>query len=114
MTALTLNLDVVQLTDEQFYEACQRNQNLRLERSEKGELIIMPPVGGESGKREADYIADLGIWNRQTNLGCVFSSSTVFKLPGGSNRSPDAAWIQQDRWQALTYFSSGHDSRTGH
>jgi len=84
MSVLTLNLDTVHLTDEQFYEICQNNRELKFERTTKGELIIMPPVGGESGNREADLIIDLGIWNRQTRLGFTFSSSTIFKLPNGS------------------------------
>ena len=62
----------------------------------------MPPVGGESGNREADLLIDLGIWNRQTQRGKVFSSSTVFKLPLGSQRSPDAAWVELSRWNALS------------
>jgi Uma2 family endonuclease len=62
----------------------------------------MPPVGGESGNREAEFIIDLGIWNRQTGLGYTFSSSTIFKLPNGSDRSPDAAWIKKERYSALT------------
>lgn len=99
---LTLKLDTVHLTDEQFYQLCQNNRELQFERSAKGELIIMPPVGGESGNREADLIIDLGIWNRQTDLGYTFSSSTIFKLPNGADRSPDAAWVQRERWQALT------------
>lgn len=99
---LTLNLDTVHLSDEQFYQLCQNNRDLNFERTAKGELIIMPPVGGDSGNREADLIIDLGIWNRQTNLGYTFSSSTVFKLPNGADRSPDAAWIQRERWEALT------------
>ncbi|MBD2679972.1 MULTISPECIES: Uma2 family endonuclease [Nostoc] len=99
---LTLKLDTVHLTDEQFYQLCQNNRELQFERTAKGELIIMPPVGGESGNREADLIIDLGIWNRQTDLGYTFSSSTIFKLPNGADRSPDAAWVQRERWQALT------------
>lgn len=102
MSTLTLNLNAVQLTDEQFYQLCQDNRELRFERTSQGELVIMPPVGGESGNREADLIIDLGIWNRQTGLGYVFSSSTVFRLPNGASRSPDAAWIQKERWEALT------------
>lgn len=99
---LTLKLDTVHLTDEQFYQLCQNNRELQFERTAKGELIIMPPVGGESGNREADLIIDLGIWNRQTDLGYTFSSSTIFKLPNGADRSPDAAWVQRERWEALT------------
>ncbi|MFB2897034.1 Uma2 family endonuclease [Aerosakkonemataceae cyanobacterium BLCC-F50] len=102
LTRLKLNLNTVDLTDEQFYQLCQNNRELNFERNAKGELIIMPPVGGESGNREADLIIDLGNWNRQTRLGYTFSSSTVFKLPNGSDRSPDAAWIRRERWEALT------------
>lgn len=102
MSSFTLNLDRIQLTDEQFYQLCQNNQELKFERTAQGELIIMSPVGGESGNREANLIADLVVWNRQINLGYTFSSSTVFKLPNGADRSPDAAWIQRERWEALT------------
>jgi Uma2 family endonuclease len=102
MSPLTLKLDTVHLSDEQFYNLCQNNRELKFERTTNGELIIMSPVGGESGNREADLIIDLGIWNRQINLGFTFSSSTIFKLPNGADRSPDAAWIQRERWQALT------------
>ena len=104
MTAICLNLEpfTQELTHEQFYELCMANKDVAMERSPQGELIIMSPVGGESGEKEADYIIDLGLWNRQTRLGKVFSSSTVFKLPGGGDRSPDAAWVKLERWNRLT------------
>jgi Uma2 family endonuclease len=106
MTTLSLPLKVdlkhVYLSDEQFYQLCIHNPNLNIERSAAGVLIFMAPVGGDSGKREADFILDLGLWNRQTQLGEVFSSSTMFKLPGGGDRSPDAAWVERSRWEALT------------
>ncbi len=62
----------------------------------------MPPVGGNSGNRELELGGELYLWNRQTQLGKVFSSSTIFKLPGGGDRSPDAAWVKLSRWHALT------------
>ncbi|MCY6490436.1 Uma2 family endonuclease [Leptolyngbya sp. GGD] len=99
---LKLDLQHVHLTDEQFYQLCINNPEWNIEQNAKGALIVMPPVGGESGEREADYIIDLGNWNRQTQLGKVFSSSTIFKLPNGGSRSPDAAWVELSRWQALT------------
>ncbi len=106
MTLLTLPLQVnlkhVDLTDEQFYQLCIHNPDLKIERTAKGVLLVMSPVGGESGSQEADFIIDLGIWNRQNKLGKVFSSSTMFKLPGGGDRSPDAAWIERSRWERLT------------
>lgn len=106
MASLTLPLKIdmsqVHFTDEQFYLLCMSNPDLTIERDAKAALILTSPVGGDSGRREASYIADLIIWNRQTGLGEVFSSSTMFKLPEGGDRSPDAAWVERSRWQALT------------
>jgi Uma2 family endonuclease len=103
MTALTVNFNpIIQLTDEQFFQLCQVNENLRFERTATGELIIMSPAGGETGNRNAGLTAQLWIWNEQNRLGKVFDSSTGFKLPNGADRSPDAAWVKLERWDALT------------
>ncbi|BCL39352.1 Uma2 family endonuclease [Nostoc sp. MS1] len=103
MTAYTINLNpIIKLTDEQFYQLCQENPEVKLERNTKGELIIMPPTGGETGNKNSEINADFVIWNRQTKLGVCFDSSTCFKLPNGANRSPDVAWIKKERWDALT------------
>lgn len=103
MNTVVLNLEpVVHLSDEQFYQLCMANRDLNLELNGKGELIIVPPVGGESGNAEAGLITDLEIWNRQTRLGKVFSSSTIFRLSNGAQRSPDAAWVKLERWETLT------------
>ena len=99
---LKVDLQHVRFTDEQFYQLCINNPELNVERDAQGALIFMPPVGGESGNREIELGTDLNIWNRQTKLGKVFSSSTIFRLPNGGNRSPDAAWVELSRWQALT------------
>ena len=88
MQALTLDFNsIIDLTDEQFYQLCQTNQNLRFERNATGEIIIMPPVGGESSNRNAGLTAQLWIWNQKYNLGIVFDSSGDFKLPNGANLS---------------------------
>ncbi|MDF5731804.1 MAG: Uma2 family endonuclease [Rhizonema sp. PD38] len=103
MNTVVLNLEpIILLTDEQFYQLCIANRDLNLEMNAVGELIIVPPVGGESGNQEAGLITDLEIWNRQTKLGKVFSSSTIFILPNSAKRSPDAAWVKLERWEALT------------
>ncbi len=103
MEALTLNVPPsVGLTDEQFYQLCIANEPWQLELTQTGELIIMPPTGGESGIRNSDLITDLNLWNRKTKLGKVFDSSTEFKLPSGAYRCPDAAWVKLERWEALT------------
>lgn len=99
--AVVLNIKNVELSDDQFYQLCQINEDWKLEQTAKGELIIMPPVGAISGNRESEFNADVVIWNRQTKLGKVFSSSTVFTLPNGGKRSPDVAWIVNERWESL-------------
>jgi Uma2 family endonuclease len=103
MTAVIVNLNpIIELTDEQFYQLCRTNSDVKFERNAKGELIIMPPTGGGTGKRNIELAADLVIWNRQTKLGVCFDSSTCFRLPQGGDRSPDVSWILQSRWDSLT------------
>ncbi len=103
MTAITLDLHpIVDLTDEQFYQLCQTNPDIKLERTAKGKLIVMPPTGGETGDRNSEINFQLRAWNKQSGLGKAFDSSTGFKLPNGAARSPDAAWVRLERWQALT------------
>ncbi|MBW4597343.1 MAG: Uma2 family endonuclease [Brasilonema angustatum HA4187-MV1] len=103
MNALIVNLNpVIELTDEQFFQLCQANRDLRFERTATGELIIMPPTGGETGNRNAGLTGQIWLWNEQKKLGIVFDSSTGFKLFNGADRSPDAAWVKLERWNALT------------
>ncbi len=100
---VTLQLPLaLKFTDEEFEQLVAVNQDLRLELSSSGELVIMSPTGGETGNRNFEIYIDLGIWNRQNNFGKAFDSSTGFKLPNGATRSPDASWIKQERWDALT------------
>ncbi|PMB23192.1 Uma2 family endonuclease [Fischerella thermalis] len=90
------------ITHEQFKELAAVNHELRLERTATGELILMPPTGSDTGKRNTDIVGQVWLWNRQTKLGVVFDSSTGFHLPNGADRSPDAAWIKLERWEQLT------------
>lgn len=102
MTALILNLDSIKLTDEQFFQLCQDNRDLRFERNANGDLIIMPPAGGETGNRNGRLTQQLFNWTDTDKTGIAFDSSTGFKLPNGADRSPDASWIPLERWNALT------------
>lgn len=103
MTAYTVDLNpILQMSDAQFYELCRANPDIKFERNARGELLIMPPTGGETGNRNSELNVDFGIWNRKYKLGFVFDSSTCFKLPNGANRSPDVAWVSRERWDALT------------
>ncbi len=103
MNALTVNLKpALELTDEQFFQICQANQDLKFERAASGELIIMPPTGGETGNKNARITQQLMNWTDADGTGIAFDSSTCFKLSNGADRSPDAAWIKLERWDALT------------
>lgn len=103
MTSLTLSLEpIVHLTDEQFYQLCQVNPETKLERTASGELVIVSPTGGEGGSRNRKLTQRLGNWADQDGTGEAFDSSTMFQLPNGAYRSPDAAWVPLERWQALT------------
>ncbi|CAN1210618.1 Uma2 family endonuclease [Tumidithrix helvetica PCC 7403] len=103
MNSLTVSLDsVLEITDEQFFQLCQKNSDLRFERNAQGDITIMAPEGGDTGMHSLSLGADLVIWNRRKKLGVAFGSSTGFKLPNGANRSPDAAWLVKERWEALT------------
>ncbi len=100
---LTVHLPSLgQLTDEQFYELCQINSDLRLERSANGEVIIMPPAFSDMGNRNMRLAQQVTNWADQDGTGEPFDSSAGFTLPNGAIRSPDASWIKFDRWNALT------------
>ncbi|MDY7002512.1 MAG: Uma2 family endonuclease [Cyanobacteriota bacterium] len=92
----------LKITHEQFVELALVNRDLQLERTAKGELIIMAPTGSGTGNRNSSITGQLWLWNHQTKLGKTFDSSSGFHLPNGSSRSPDAAWVKQERWDSLT------------
>lgn len=91
------------LDDQALFELCARNPELRIERTVSGELVVMPPAGGETGRRNAELLVDLGLWAREAATGGhVFDSATGFLLPNGAERAPDAAWVAAERWDALS------------
>ncbi|MEG3894449.1 MULTISPECIES: Uma2 family endonuclease [unclassified Microcoleus] len=98
-TSIELSID---LTDEQFFQLCQNNRDYQFERTVSGALIIMPPTGSETSKRNMDLSYQLQAWSRQNNLGVAFDSSGGFTLRNGADRSPDASWVKKERWDALT------------
>ncbi|WP_107667630.1 Uma2 family endonuclease [Cyanothece sp. BG0011] len=92
----------IAMTDEQFFALCQLNRDYRLERNAKGELIVMPPTGSETGNRNFKLIQQLANRTDEDGSGIGFDSSTGFKLPNGADRSPDAAWMTLKKWNSLT------------
>ncbi|TMA60462.1 MAG: Uma2 family endonuclease [Deltaproteobacteria bacterium] len=99
---LKLNVQRAELTEEQFMRLCQENPELRIELTAKGELVIMPPTGSKTGLRKSTLTYELVTWAKIDSTGLVFASSTLFTLPNGAKRSPDASWVRRDRWDALT------------
>jgi Uma2 family endonuclease len=90
------------MSDEAFFEFCQLNPELKIERNSLGEIIIMSPTGTKTGGWNSEFNIELGIWNRTYKLGKTFDSSTGFKLPNGATYGPDAAWVPHEKWNALT------------
>jgi len=100
---LTIDLPAIEpMTQEQFYQFCLANRDLRIERTANGEVIIMSPAFSDTGNRNFKIAVQLGNWAEQDDTGETFDSSAGFTLPNGAIRSPDASWIKLERWNALT------------
>jgi Uma2 family endonuclease len=90
------------LTGDEFVQLCRDNRDMRMELTSKGELILMPPTGSKTGLRNARVTQRLSAWAESDASGFCFDSSTGFTLPNGARRSPDAAWVKRERWEALS------------
>lgn len=104
-SAMAVNIPTtitLKISHEQFVDLALANRDLQLERTATGELIIMPPTGSYTGNKNFDIAGQLWLWNRQYKLGKAFDSSTGFHLPNGADRSPDAAWVKQEKWDVLS------------
>ena len=89
-------------SDEEYWAFCEANPGIRVERTAEGEIVFMPPAGGESDYRSAKVITYLTIWAERDGHGEAFGSSVQFILPDGSGLSPDAAWVANDTLARLT------------
>lgn len=90
------------LNEKEFEQFCYDNKDMRIELTKEGDLIVMPPTGGETGIRNFSLVVQFGIWAEKNGTGYGFDSSTLFTLPNGAKRSPDLSWIKKERWDALT------------
>ena len=99
---LKLKVRATCLTAEQFARLCQENPDLRIELSAQGELLIMPPTGAGTGRRNSRLTRHLDTWAEADGTGVAYDSSSMFTLPNGAVRSPDASWVQRARWEALS------------
>jgi Uma2 family endonuclease len=93
---------VWEMSADSFFDFCQLNSHLRIERTATGKLIIMSPAGSETGNRNFKLIQQLANWTDRDGSGIGFDSSAGFALPNGSTRSPDASWIKLTKWNSLS------------
>src|SRR5437016_6150115 len=93
---------VIEMDDEQFFQFCQLNRDLQIERSSDGDIIIMAPEAGSTGRASSKLNTLFDQWSERDGTGQVFGSSTGFKLPNGATRSPDVAWVRNERIDSLT------------
>jgi Uma2 family endonuclease len=93
---------IMPMTEEQFYQFCLANPDLRIERTASGEVIVMPPAFSDTGNRNFNIVVQLSNWTERNGTGIGFDSSSGFTLPNGAIRSPDTAWIKLERWNVLT------------
>ncbi len=99
---MAIRLDLMHdVTDQELLHLSEHNPGYQFERTPEG-MVVVSPTGGDSGRRSGEVLLQLGMWNRQRRRGIVFDSSTGFHLPDGSCRSPDAAWMQRERWASLS------------
>src|SRR5260221_10154326 len=99
---LVFDISPLKVSDDEFAELCRLNPELQIERTSEGELVIMAPTGGKTGRRNLKLIVSFGVWAEKDGTGQSFDSSTLFSLPNGARRSPDLSWIRNERWNALT------------
>lgn len=104
MTTQILNLSSLkeQISDRDLELLCRDNPDARLEIDSTGQLIAMPPTGGETGNRNSELIFQVKLWNKHSKLGKIFDSSTGFKLSNRAVRSPDVSWVKLEKWNSLT------------
>ena len=100
--SLHVDFRAVPLTSEQFFRLCMDNPELRMELTAHGELVLMSHTGARTGHRNAQLTYQLVGWAKVDSNGLTFDSSTIFSLPNGAKRSPDASWILKERWNALS------------
>ncbi len=94
---LTVNFDVLGLNDEQLFKLCSTNKGIKIERNSKGELILCPPPGMTISFLITELNAEMAIWNRKSQTGKVTGYSSGYFLKNSAMRSPDAAWISNER-----------------
>jgi Uma2 family endonuclease len=97
-----IRLAPLEWTEDEFFDFCQANGDLQIERTKRGEIIVMSPAGGYSSFRSGEVFSQLKVWADKEGSGLAFDCSIGFRLPTGGMRSPDAAWVKRSRLEELT------------
>ena len=92
---------VTEFSEDEFFEFCQANSDLRLERNASGEIVIMTPAGFVSSAQSAEVVSQLRNWNKIHKLGRVADSSAGYNVPDKSTLSPDASWFSLAAWEKI-------------
>jgi Uma2 family endonuclease len=100
--AVRLPAKALDWTEDEFFQFCQVNRDLRIERSARGEIIVMSPAGGYPGYQSGEVFRQFSAWAIRDKTGMAFDSSTGFRLPNGGMRAPDAAWVKLSRLKKLS------------
>jgi Uma2 family endonuclease len=95
-------LPAVPMTQDQFFDFCQQNPDMRFERTAEGELIIMAPSGWEAGFQDSEVSRQLGNWASARGKGKAVGASAGYILPSGANRAADASWISPEQLASVT------------
>ena len=90
------------MDDEQFARFCALNDDLRIERNAKGDIILIPPAFTYTSKQNMKISSQLDNWAENDGTGIAYESSAGYKLPNGALRSPDASWVLISRLRELT------------
>ena len=90
------------ISEDAYWEFCATHRDLRIEMTREGQMIIMMPVGSEGSHHNLTLSVRFGSWAEADGSGIGFDSSGGFRLPNKAKRSPDAAWVKRERWEALT------------
>ena len=107
---LLLNPDAP-LSDDEYYEFCVANADVRFERNTQGEIVIVPPAGSESSYQILEVAGQLREWARRDLRGKAFDSSAEFILPTRAALSPDTAWVSNEKLDGLSKATAEVPSR---
>ena len=85
---------------ERFIAFCEQNDLYEMEVTADGDLLILPMTGYRGNKQELYMATFLANWEL-ANGGSASSQTVRFRLPSSAVLGPDAAWITQERLEAL-------------